>query len=173
MPQPVAELEEPDPVLGRHDPAVAVEVGEIGDAGAEPLRAGLADMTRGDVVLELAEMPGEGDLLLIADVLVSEDENRVFGHPGIDRGDFGGGERRAAVDAVDLGDEQRMQRADNDGMAALHPGRDALIVACALPCTAADLPAAGHAARLGKNSPVRGSRRVPTSPGLPHREVRL
>ena len=45
MPQPVAELEEPHTILGRHDPAIPVEVGEIGNARTKPLLAARADMT--------------------------------------------------------------------------------------------------------------------------------
>src|SRR5208282_3004607 len=75
MPQPVTELEEPHAVFGRHDPAVLVEVGEIGDARAEPLLLVPADVTGGRIALDLAEIASEGELLLIGDVLLAEHED--------------------------------------------------------------------------------------------------
>ena len=59
MPQPVAELEEPHPVIAGHDLAVLVEVGKIRDTRSEPLILAFSDVTRGIVVLELSEVPGE------------------------------------------------------------------------------------------------------------------
>src|SRR6266446_5418431 len=115
MPQPVAELEEPHPILGRHDFPVFVEIGEISDAGAEPLLAALADMTGCGIALELAEVAGEGDLLLVADVLFAKDENGVFIHPLVDCTHFRWAERLPAIDTGDLADEHRMERADRNG----------------------------------------------------------
>src|SRR5215831_20657515 len=64
VPQPVAELEEPYRVAVRHDVAVFVEVGKIGDARAQPLILAFPYMPRRPVALELAEMAGKSDLLL-------------------------------------------------------------------------------------------------------------
>ena len=88
MPQPVAELEEPDPLVRRDDIAVLVEVGEIGDAGTEPLLDRLPDMPRRAIVLQLAEMPGEDDLLFVGQILVAEHQHRVTVHAGFDRRDL-------------------------------------------------------------------------------------
>src|SRR5438105_11599115 len=63
MPQPIAQLEKPDAIVGRHDVAVAVQVGEIRDARAESMVLTLADVTGALVVLELAEVQRERDLL--------------------------------------------------------------------------------------------------------------
>src|SRR5260370_18783053 len=82
MPQPVAELEEPHPVLGRHDAAVLVEVGEIGDARAEPLVLAPTDMARRPIALELPEMARESALLRGGPVLLAADEHRIFVHAG-------------------------------------------------------------------------------------------
>ena len=88
MPQPVAQLEEPDPILVGHDVAVLVEVGEIRDAGAEPLVLAFSDMPRRVVILELPEMAGERDLLLVGEVLVAEDQHGILVHARLDRSDL-------------------------------------------------------------------------------------
>jgi hypothetical protein len=120
MPQPVAELEEPHAVLGRHDPAVLVEVGEISDARSEPLVFALADMAGRCIAFELAEVAGEGDLLFVGDVLVAEDEHGVSVHAPLDRDDFFVAERLAAVYTRDLSCEDRMQRTDRYGHVNRH-----------------------------------------------------
>src|SRR5438067_3944586 len=115
MPQPVGQFEKPDAVVGGHDVAVLVEVREIGNAGAEPLLVTAAEVSRGAVRLQLAEMAGEGELLVVGDRLVAEHQHRVTVHAGFDRGDLVRAERLAAIDAGYLADEHRMQWADRDG----------------------------------------------------------
>src|SRR5579862_316699 len=114
MPQPVAELEKPYPVLGRHDVAVSVEVGEIGDAGAEPLRLLAPDMAGRGIILQFAEMLGEGDLLGIAQILAAEHQHGVAVHPRFDRRHRVRSERPPAIDAGNLAGKipSRRQRAD-------------------------------------------------------------
>src|SRR5258708_21662690 len=88
MPQPVAELEKPDPGVGRDDVAVLVEIGEIGDALRRPLLDLFADMARAAVGLERAELTGEGELLFVAQILVAKHQHRIFVHAGLNRGDL-------------------------------------------------------------------------------------
>jgi len=114
MPQPVAELEEPDPVLGGNDGAALVEVREIGDAGANPRIAIFADMAGRLVALQLAEMPGERDLLRVAEILVAEHQHGVAVHAGLDRGDLVGRERLGTVDTADLTGKGRVELIDRD-----------------------------------------------------------
>src|SRR5207248_5109898 len=85
--------------------------------GGEPRLVAAADMTRGAVALQLAEMTAEGELLVIAEALVAEHQHRVAVHAGLDRGDLVGRERLAAIDAGHLADEQRMEQGDRDGHA--------------------------------------------------------
>ena len=73
---------------------------------------GPAHMPRARVLLELAEMAGKGDLLGVGQLLAAKDQNRVFVHAGLDRGDRVIVERAAAIDAVDLAGKSRMQPAD-------------------------------------------------------------
>ena len=57
-------------------------------------------------------MAGEGDLFFVADVLVAKDENGVFIHPPLDCSHFRRAERLPAINAGDLADKHRMERAD-------------------------------------------------------------
>ncbi len=63
------------------------------------------------IVLQFAELPREGKLLLVRDVLVRKHQNGVAVHSSIDRCDFIRVERLAALDPGDLGGEGRMQLA--------------------------------------------------------------
>ena len=114
MPQPVADREQPAAVVARHRPVVLVEVGDVGEGGRQPVLVGgaQAGVQR---QLDLAEAAGEGELLLVVDVLVVEHQHRVSVHAGMDRGDLGGGEGAAHVDAGDLAGKARADLADGDG----------------------------------------------------------
>src|SRR5215471_7036916 len=114
MPEPVGQFKEPDTVVGRDDVAVLVEVRKIGHARAKPLRLAAADVARRAVGLELAEMTREDELLVDGDVLVAKHEHGVAVHARFDRGDLVRAERMAAIDAGDLADKDRVQRADRD-----------------------------------------------------------
>src|SRR5690348_6265274 len=63
------------------------------------------------VVLEFAELPGEGELLFIADVLVAENQHRVFVHPCFHCGDVLAAEWLAAIDPRYFSGEGRSQLA--------------------------------------------------------------
>ena len=112
MPQPVAELEEPQPVLGREDVAVFVEVGEIGDAGPKPLLLAPADVPGRRIILERAELAGKGELLLVTERLVAEHQHSIGVHACFDRCDFVRVERPAAIDGGNLAGKARSERAD-------------------------------------------------------------
>src|SRR5215472_11853759 len=114
MPQPVAQFEEPYPVVAGHDVAVLVEIGEIGNAGPEPLILALPDMSRRVVVLQLPEMAGKRDLLVVGEVLIAENEHGKFVHAGLDRIDLLCAQRIVAVNPRNLADENRVERADRD-----------------------------------------------------------
>ena len=129
VPQPVTELKEPHSILVRHDVAVLVEVGKIGDARAQPLFLAFSDMTRRLIAFELAEMAGKRDLLFISDVLVAKDQHGIPVHPGLDRSHLLPGERFAAIDALDFADKYRMHLADRYG----HSVSPLVLGLCALP----------------------------------------
>ena len=63
------------------------------------------------VVLQLAEMPGEGELLFVGDVLVREHQHGVAVHACLDRRNLIAAESLAAVDPGDLRREGWMQLA--------------------------------------------------------------
>ena len=66
-------------------------------------------------------MAGEGDLFFIGEILISENEDGVLVHAGLDRRHLRGIERAAAVDAGNLTDKHRMQRADRNGHGGFLP----------------------------------------------------
>ena len=72
----------------------------------------LPDVPAGRVVLQLAEMPGERELLFVGDVLVGEHQHGILVHACLDRRDLVAAERPAAVDSRDLRRECRMQLAE-------------------------------------------------------------
>src|SRR6266576_3644506 len=114
VPELVAEVEHPPPVVARKKRVVLADVGNISHFDRQPpvLRPGdiAADRT-----LDLTEIAAEGELLLIRDVLVVEGEHRVFVHAGLDRCDLIARQWLPEVDARDLADEDRMDLANTDG----------------------------------------------------------
>ncbi len=108
MPEPVAQFEEPYPVLVRHDSAIPVQVGEIRDTRAEPMILALSHVPRRAVALELAKTAGERDLLVVGYVLVAEHQDGILIHAGVDGGDLLRAERLAAIDARNFSDEDRV-----------------------------------------------------------------
>ena len=102
MPQPVSELKEPCPILGRHERAVLVEVGEICDAWAKATILPPLDMTWRRIALELAEVARESDLLLVGDVQAAKDQYSVLIHPRFNCCDILDAERVPRVDPNNL-----------------------------------------------------------------------
>src|SRR6516164_602629 len=115
MPEPVAELEEPDPVLIRDDVAVFVEVGEIRDPRPEPAVLAPSYVPRRVVALKLPEMARERDLFFVGDVLVAQYQHGVFVHARLDCRDLIGAQWVAAMDTRDLSNEVRMCLVDRYG----------------------------------------------------------
>src|ERR1700761_3774464 len=103
MPQPIAKLEEPHAVFGRHDLAVPVQVREVRDACTKPAVRSLPDMAARLVVLQFAELLGKGELLFVGDVLVAEHQHGIFVHPGFDGVNLISGLWLAAIDTRNLG----------------------------------------------------------------------
>ena len=88
MPQAVADREQPPPVVAGERLVVLVEVRDIGKCRRETVFARARRRLVPIAKLDLAEAAGEGKLLLVIDVLIAEDEDSVFVHPGMDIGDF-------------------------------------------------------------------------------------
>src|SRR6266540_4144558 len=82
MPEPVAEAEEPPPILPGEDLVVLVEIGHVGKGGGEAVLVRCAQ-ARADGVLDLSQAPGESELLLVVDALIVEDEHGIAIHAGV------------------------------------------------------------------------------------------
>jgi len=115
MPEAITELEEPHAILGGHDLAVLIEVGEVRDAGTEAMILRFPDVTERRVVLQGAEVEGERDLLLVGEGLLAEDEDGVPVHARLDGRHLLAADGARGVDARDIAGERALQRADGDG----------------------------------------------------------
>ena len=101
MPQPVAELKLPQPVVLVPDLAIRGQVGDIGDFFAHPQR--LPGHDRGHAALERTEDLREVEMLLSREGLGGEDQHAVLGEGGANRLFIGGRERLGQVDIANLG----------------------------------------------------------------------
>src|SRR6516162_1275719 len=157
MPQPIAQLEEPHPILAGHDVAVLVEVGKIRDPRPEPLVFAFSDMPRRIVIFELPEMARKGDLLLVGEVLVAKDEQGIFVHAGFDRIDLARAERLAAIDTRNLSGKYRVEWTDRYGHFYNLPNFGRLL--SLLPPRAAATPRAS----AGRRAPTSGRSPFPAN----------
>ncbi len=99
------------------------EVGHVGECRRQAIFLG-APQAGADGKLDGAEALGEGELLLVGEVLIVEDEDPVLVHAGVNFGDdlFRQGPRQ--VDAVNLAGEARANLSDGQGHdRELHCGR--------------------------------------------------
>ena len=116
MPELVAEVEQVAAVVARQHPSFGVEVGDVGDIGAQPhLGAGVVRID-----LERAEQPAEGELLLVGHRLLREDEDAVAVEGRLDLGKDFGRHRAGQVDAAHFGAESRVKRGHLDRHVAPH-----------------------------------------------------
>jgi hypothetical protein len=106
VPATIGKLEEPDPVLSRHESAVARQIGKVRDAGTQPMPVAFADVAGRFVAFEFAEMAGKGKLLLVGERLFAKHQDGVALHGRIDRLRDGLSQWGAAFDAADLGGER-------------------------------------------------------------------
>ena len=114
VPQPVADREQPPPVLARERLVVLVEVGDVGEGRRQARLVGGAQ-AGADRMLDRPQALGEGELLLVADVLlVAEHQHGVLVHAGMDGGHLGGRHRLGHVDAVDLARQAGTDLPDRD-----------------------------------------------------------
>src|SRR5260221_10189753 len=90
------------------------EIGNIVHQRIEPLFVRLGDVAAGRI-LDLAEIAGEGDLLLVGDVLVVKDQYRVAVHPGVDRRDIVARQRLPQINPRDLADKDRVTLTNGNG----------------------------------------------------------
>ena len=107
VPLLVAPVELHDRVVGRHEVAVLVDV-----AGDVDLRPAVHLYCRHVDQLELANLPAEGDLLVVVDLLLREHQHRMLEPDLPEPGHDFGPERSPQVEAGDLGADRRRQSSD-------------------------------------------------------------
>ena len=111
MPELVAERIEPPAVVAGERLAVLVEVRDVGKRVRQPLFLG-RPQTDADRQLDRPEALGEGQLLLVGEILVVEDQHAIPVHAGMDGRDVLRRQRLGQVDARDLADEAGAELAD-------------------------------------------------------------
>ena len=114
MPEAVAEIEVAPPILAGQGLMLLVEIGDVVHLRPQALLVRARDVPAGRV-LDLAEVAAEGDLLLVADALLVEDQDRVAVHPRLDRRHLLARQGLGEVAARDLASDGGMERADGDG----------------------------------------------------------
>ncbi len=87
MPEPVADGKKPAPVVIGEGLVVLIQVRDVGEGGRQAVFVG-RPQAGADGLLQLAEAAAEGKLLLVGEILVVEDQHRVFVHPPMNSGDL-------------------------------------------------------------------------------------
>ena len=113
VPQPVAHLEHALPGILAPHLVFRIEIGNVGEFLAQA-QLGVLAMQR-DRGLQRPEIPGEVEMLVLRQLLVGEDQHRVFGESILDRVEVGRLERRRQIDVADLGSKVLRDRTDGDG----------------------------------------------------------
>src|SRR6476660_3898221 len=113
MPQAIAEIEQMGAVILRQRLAVLAEVGDVVEAGCQPVVFLLGDGAAARM-FALAEIQSERQLLLVGDVLVVKQQHGIFVHAGFDVGRFLRRQGLAQIDARNLAEEMRVKLPDRD-----------------------------------------------------------
>ena len=101
------------------DLVVVIEVRDVGEFLAHPQRRVLAiDADRG---LQRAEVLGKIEMLVLREMLIGEDQDRIVREGVLDGLDDRGVERTRQVDIADFSCEARRNRNDGDGHADVPP----------------------------------------------------
>ena len=111
MPEPVAELVEAARVVAPAQPVLLVEVGDIRHLGPQPPDDIGAAAAR---QLQLAEMPRERHLALVVEILAAQYQHGIAVDRRRERPHGLRVERPPGIEAANLADKQRVQRAHRD-----------------------------------------------------------
>src|SRR5258708_4854144 len=113
MPQAVTEIEQMGAVVARQRVTILAEIGDVVQPGCEAVifLPGHGAAAR---VLALAEIARKDQLLLVADVLIAEQQHGVFIHAGFDILGLLRGQWLAQIDAGDLAEKMRVKLPDRD-----------------------------------------------------------
>ena len=109
--------------------AVLAEIGDVVEAGLEPV-VFLLRHRAAACILALTEIQREAHLLLVVDVLVVEDQHRVFVHGGLDLARLIRCERLSQVEARNLADKMLLKLPDGDRHGVSPANRERLVPLC-------------------------------------------
>src|SRR6476661_5418820 len=113
MPQAVAEVEQMGAVILRQRLAVLAEVGDVVEAGCQPV-VFLLGHGAAARMFALAEIQCKRQLLLVGDVLVVKQQHGIFVHAGFDVGRLLRRQGFAQIDGRILAEEMRGKLPDRD-----------------------------------------------------------
>src|SRR5882757_3525985 len=113
MPKAVAEIEQMGAVIFRQRLAVLAEIGDVVQAGCEPI-VFLLGHGAAARLFAFAKIQRERQLLLVANVLVAKQQHGIFVHAGFDVGRLLRRQGNAQIDARNLAEEMRVKLADRD-----------------------------------------------------------
>ncbi len=113
MPQAIAEIEQMSAVVARQRLAVLAEVGDVVEPGLQPRVLGFDDIAAARI-FALAEIQRKGQLLLVGQVLIVEQQHGVFIHAGLDIPGLLLCQRLAQIDARYLAEKIRVKLPDRD-----------------------------------------------------------
>ena len=100
-------------MISRQRLAVLSQVGDIVQPGGEPVILLLGHVAATGV-LAIAEIQRKGHLLLVGNVLIAEQQHRVFVHAGFDIPGFLRRQRLAKINARNLAEKMRVKLPDRD-----------------------------------------------------------
>ena len=113
VPQPVAQLEHALPQVLTPHLVFGIEVRNVGEFLAHAqLRVLAVQRDRG---LERPKVLGKIEMLILRQLLVGENQHRVFGERVFDRLQVGRRDRPRQIDVANLGGKMRRDRTDGDG----------------------------------------------------------
>ena len=113
MPQAIAQIEQPLPVVTGEDLMVPVQVRHISERGAQAALTGFGDIAA-DGVLDVSEVLAEGHLLIVAQGLVTKQQHGVAVQARLDGGHLLRCDGLRDIHAAHLGKEIRRCAGDGD-----------------------------------------------------------
>src|SRR5215831_11806373 len=118
VPHPSAQLETPSPAFLGPDLVFEIEIGNIGNFLTDAQRRVLA--MHPNRYIEQAEMARKIEMLVLREMLIGEDQHRVFRKSIVDGGVIGWLDRLRQIDIADLSGKTRRDRKNCDGHVCPH-----------------------------------------------------
>src|SRR5215813_4894603 len=120
MPKAVANGKQPPAVIASEWLVVLIEIGNVGEGWGQTIFIRSAQ-TCADGELDRAQTLGEGQLLLVAKILIVENQHRIAVHARMDGLDIRRRQRLGQINAIDVSDKAGADLADGKGHDGILP----------------------------------------------------